>query len=326
MRKIIVSIFLLKSVFCTAQVQLLQTGVSNSFRGLSVVNDSTFWVSGNKGLVGYSNNFGKSFTWISVPGFSQTDFRDIHAFSPSTAIIMGIDSPAYILKTTDYGKNWKKQYQNNSSGIFLDAMDFFDEENGIIMGDPQNGKMFFLTTKNGGETWKDKTEEFNIIVTKGEAAFASSGSNIKMISRNKFVAITGGLGSSLIRNGKIEKMPIIQGKETTGANALAMNGSIIIVVGGDFNTKDSTNENCVIRKGKKWLKPAQNPNGYRSCIEHINGKTWITCGLNGVDISKNGGETFEKISDLGFHACKKGKNGKIIYFSGGQGKIAILKL
>src|SRR6201747_2216138 len=62
-----------------------QHGVS--FRGLSVVNDSTLWVSGSKGTVGKSLNGGKIFEWMKPKGFENRDFRDIEAFDSKTAII-----------------------------------------------------------------------------------------------------------------------------------------------------------------------------------------------------------------------------------------------
>jgi hypothetical protein len=327
MKAVLFSLFLSVTFAVQAQkIKLLSTGVTNSFRGLSVVNDSTFWVSGNKGTVGFSNNYGNSFIWITVKGYEKIDFRDIHAFSESSAIIMGIDSPAFILKTNDKGKTWNKVYENNTSGIFLDALDFYDEKNGIVMGDPIGGRMYFATTNNGGNTWQEKTIEFNITVTKGEAAFASSGSNLKMISNTDFVAITGGMKSSLIENNNTHNIPIMLGKESTGANAVAVFGKTIMVVGGDFNAKDSVVNNCAVWNGKKWKTPKHNPTGYRSCVEHINGKKWAACGLNGVDMSANNGKTFKKISEIGFHACKKSQTGKFIYFSGGAGKVGILEL
>jgi hypothetical protein len=327
MKALFFSLFLSVTVAAQGQkIKLLSTGVTNSFRGLSVVNDSTFWVSGNKGTVGFSSNYGKTFTWITVDGYENVDFRDIHAFSESSAIIMGIDSPAFILKTINKGKTWNKVYENNTSGIFLDALDFYDEKNGIVMGDPLGGRMYFAITNDAGTTWQDITNEFNVAIAKGEAAFASSGTNIKMISSTGFVAVTGGMKSSLIQNTKMLNIPIMFGKESTGANAVAVFGKTIMIVGGDFNAKDSAISNCTYWNGKKWKTPKRNPTGYRSCVEHIKGKKWLTCGLNGVDATANNGKTFEKISEIGFHACKKSQNGKFIYFSGGAGKVGVLEL
>jgi hypothetical protein len=121
------SILLLNTLVLYAQtpeVQLLTTGTNTSLRGLSVVNENIIWVSGSNGTVGKSVNAGKNWNWATVKGFEKKEFRDIEAFDANTAIIMAVDAPAYILKTTDGGETWKVVYENKTKGMFLDAMDF----------------------------------------------------------------------------------------------------------------------------------------------------------------------------------------------------------
>src|SRR5437867_1361489 len=107
-------------------VRLLTTGITNSLRGLSVVNDRIIWVSGNNGTVGRSIDSGTTWKWMNIKGFEKTDFRDIEAFDETSAVIMGIDAPAYILRTADGGETWKVVYENKIKGIFLDAMEFWN--------------------------------------------------------------------------------------------------------------------------------------------------------------------------------------------------------
>ena len=106
-------------------VKLLNSGSKASLRGLSVVSDDVVWVSGSAGSVGRSVDGGENWTWKTVPGFEKTDFRDIEAFDKNTAIIMGIADPAFILKTTDGGQNWKVVFKDTTKGMFLDAMEFW---------------------------------------------------------------------------------------------------------------------------------------------------------------------------------------------------------
>src|SRR6202012_5295854 len=89
----------------TATISLLTTGPRSSLRGLSVANDSVVWVSGSKGTVGKSLDGGKTWTWQPVPGFENRDFRDIEFLDAKTAVIMAIDPPADILRTTDGGNS-----------------------------------------------------------------------------------------------------------------------------------------------------------------------------------------------------------------------------
>lgn len=310
-------------------IEILSTGTKNSFRGLSVVSDSIVWVSGTNGTVGKSLNGGRTWEWMTVKGFEKTDFRDIEAFDKKKAIIMGIADPAYILMTENGGADWKVVYENKTKGMFLDAMEFWNEQSGIVVGDPINKKMFIARTFDGGKTWQPIPDKNLPAVDSGEACFASSGTNVRKINNKEAVFITGGLRSRLfIRDEKID-LPIIQGKETTGANSIAVkNAKTFIVVGGDFLTKDSTTKNCFITKdkGKTFVTPTVPPHGYRSCVEWIKDKTWISCGLNGVDMSTDDGNTWNWISKEGFHVCRRSKKGHTIFFAGSGGRIGILSV
>jgi photosystem II stability/assembly factor-like uncharacterized protein len=325
-----VVLFCILHFFIKAQtVKILVTDKKTSLRGLSVVNDKIIWVSGSNGTVGKSINGGDTWKWITVKGFEKTDFRDIEAFDNTTAIIMGIAEPAYILKTVDGGETWKVVFENAAKGMFLDAMEFWNERSGIVIGDPIDNKIFIARTFDGGNTWIDIPPQNYPVADSGEACFASSGTNIAALSLQESVFVTGGLRSRMfIRDKKIE-MPILQGKETTGANSVAVKRNkkkkTIIVVGGDFRTPDSTTKNCVITKdgGNTFLIPSIQPHGYRSCVEYLIKNNWLSCGLNGVDYSKDDGNTWSWISTEGFHVCKKAKKGKAVFFAG-NGKIGKL--
>ena len=324
---LLIAYFLLP-IFCNAQtVKLLHSGNKVSLRGLSVVDNKTIWVSGSGGTVGKSLDSGNTWKWMTVKGFEKIDFRDIEAFDKTTAIIMGITAPAYILKTVDGGDSWKVVYENKDTSMFLDAMEFWNEQSGIVIGDPLKGKMFIARTFDEGNTWQHIPAQNMPSVVQGEACFASSGTNIRKLNKKEAVFVTGGIKSRMFIRDSIIEMPIIQNKETTGANSVAVkNSKTMIVVGGDFNTKDSTTSNCVLTfdGGKTFTVPSIPPHGYRSCVEFIKKKTWLSCGLNGVDISTDNGTTWQWISKESFHAVRKAKDGKSVFFSGGNGRIGKL--
>jgi len=310
-------------------VKLLTPATKISFRGLSAVDDSTVWVSGTGGTIGRSTNGGQTWKWMTIKGFEKTDFRDIEAFDSMRAVIMGIDAPAYILRTEDGGENWKVVYENKEKGMFMDAMEFWNEDAGIVIGDPINNKFFIGRTFDGGATWQGVSEKDIPIADIGEACFASSGTNVRALNLKEAVIISGGLSSHLFIRGQKIPLPIIQGKETTGANSIAVKSSTtFIVVGGDFTTKDSSTKNCVITKngGKSFTAPLVPPHGYRSCVEWLGKKRWISCGLSGVDLSLDDGNTWSWISKEGFHVCRKAKKGKAVFFAGGGGRIGKLVL
>jgi len=316
------------------EIEILTSGIKTSLRGLSVVNDNVIWVSGSNGTVGKSLNGGKSWKWITVKGFEKTDFRDIEAFDAVTAVIMGIAEPAYMLKTNDGGDSWKLVYENKTKGIFLDAMEFWNEEAGIVVGDPIDGRFFISRTFDNGSTWQDIPFDRRPLADSGEGCFASSGTNIRPLNRSEAVFVSGGLKSRIFIRNKARELPLAHGRETTGANSISVYDNFkknaskqIVIVGGDFKNDSSMVSNCIYSHdgGLSWKRPASPPHGYRSCVEFLTKKDIITCGLNGVDYSLNGGRNWKWISKEGFHVCRIAKYGSAVFLAGINGKIGRLK-
>ena len=312
----------------TAQkVEMLSSGTNISIRGLSVVNSNIIWASGSEGTIGRSTDGGRNFTWTKVKGFEKTDFRDIEAFDDKTALIMGISEPAYILRTTDGGNTWKTVYTNNTKGIFLDAMEFWNSKSGIVLGDPIDNHFFIIRSFDGGKNWQEFPQKDCPIADSGEACFASSGTNIRKLNKQKAVFISGGIKSSLFIGDKKTTLPIIQGKTSTGANSIAVkNDKVMIIMGGDFMQKDDTTKNCALTTdgGNTFTNPEIAPHGYRSCVEYFSKKSWISCGLNGVDMSTDEGKKWNWISKESFNVCRKAKKGNAVFFAGAKGKMGKL--
>jgi len=318
--------FFLQTSF-SQKIEILTDSVHASFRGLSVVDNNVVWVSGSNGTVGKSLNGGKTWKWIIVKGFEKTDFRDIEAFDKKTAVIMGVDEPAYILRTNDGGETWNVVFENKRKGMFLDAMEFWNDQSGIVIGDPINRLFYIARTFDGGKTWQNIPDEYKPVADSGEACFAASGTNIVKLNKSEAVFVTGGLNSRIFIRDKKITLPVIQGKESTGANSIVVkNSKTMIVVGGDFLNKDSTYKNCAISKdgGHNWVSPDVSPTGYRSCVSYLNKDNWITCGLNGIDVSKDNGTTWKNISKESFNVCKKAKKGKAVFFAGNGGRVGKL--
>ncbi|HYK55391.1 MAG TPA: sialidase family protein, partial [Flavisolibacter sp.] len=224
-------------------------------------------------------------------------------------------------------------YENKTKGMFLDAMEFWNRDAGIVIGDPLNGKFFIARTFDGGNTWQEIPEHYKPAAAKGEACFAASGTNIRALDNDEAVFITGGLQSRVfIRDAKID-LPIIQGKETTGANSIAVwhrykknGGDQLVVVGGDFNADTSSLQNCIYStdRGRTWQASKLPPNGYRSCVEYLAKTQLVTCGPTGVDYTLDGAVTWQPISKESFHVVRIAKYGTTVYLAGTNGKIAKL--
>lgn len=316
------------------KVDTLVTKKGVSFRGLSVVDDNTVWVSGSRGTVGRSVDGGTTWNWYTVEGYEKVEFRDIEAFDAQNAVIMGIGSPGYILRTHNGGGTWKLVYENRDTAMFMDAMAFWNIHSGIAVGDPINGKLFVTRSFDGGKTWKDIPLEHRPVADSGEAMFASSGTNVRPLDLDEAVIVTGGLAAHLyIRDQRIP-LPIMKGTQTSGANSVAVKtpkkrkkSTELIIVGGDFMRDTVTTGNCIYTTdlGKTWQTPVTPPHGYRSCVEYFGDKKIIACGTSGVDVSVDGGKHFTLVTKEGYHVCLKAKNGKAVFLAG-NGKVAVLRV
>lgn len=304
-----------------------------SFRGLSVVSNTVLWVSGNKGTVGKSVDGGNHFNWMNPKGFETRDFRSVNAFDGKTAIIMAVDSPGVILKTIDSGVTWKVVYQNNLHGIFLDAMAFKNKLNGVCVGDPIDDHFWLIETNDGGDSWHQVSAKQTVEAKKGEACFASSGTNIQFIDHPdfKYGFVSGGMDARLFlinasatKPAVIRSLPLMKGLATTGANSLAVNGKDFVVVGGDFKNYTRNDSTIIYNSGggANWNLSVQKPLGYKSCVIWLNNKGLIATGLSGSDITTNTIYDWKHFSDIPFNVVQKAKIGSAIFLAGGNGKIA----
>ena len=309
----------------------LASGKNTSLRGLSVVDETVAWASGSKGWTARSINGGKTWIWKQIPGYENLDFRDIEAFSANRALLLSAGTPAVILLTTDGGSVWKEVYRNDSPEIFLDGMDFWDAERGLIYGDPIKSKLVLLKTSNGGVNWEDISQKNTINLMVGEASFAASGTAIRCDSKGNTWIATGGSKSRIFYSSdygnswKVNDCPIIQGKSSTGPFSIAFyTKKIGIAVGGDYLIDSSRVNNLILTRnsGKAWLKPFSSTFGYRSAVEYVSKMRLIATGPGGTDISNDGGKTWTNLSQIGYHTVRKAKSGKLVLLTGSDGRIA----
>lgn len=317
-------------------IQLLQSGKSTNLRGLSSRNDKEIWVSGSNGWIGFSQDGGIHWNWHQPAGFANRDFRDIAAISKGAAVIIGIDTPAVILKTVNQGNEWRLVYSNGTPGMFLDAVDFVDTLHGIVLGDPiglpKDSRPFLARTKDGGNSWQTLAATFNKKIAAGEAFFAASGTNIHLMPNGGFIFPSGGTCANIwIHSGKeqqpglVTKLPFRQAIPTSGPNGMDIKGKIIALVGGDY-TKPGKGDSCFAISydgGKHWQDQHALP-GYGSSVAIIDPRKIIACGLHGVWLTLDGGKHWQTIDKRPYNSLLYIPTTKKLYLAGPKGTIGLI--
>src|SRR5260370_32725970 len=146
------------------------------FRGLCAVSAKVAWVSGTKGTYGRTTDAGKTWSVGTVPGAAKLDFRDVEAFGEATAYLLsaGPGEDSRIYKTTDGGRTWILQFKNPDHEAFFDAIAFWDDKNGVALGDPVKRQFQLIITDDGGTNWK-RLSGINLPpALPNEGAFAAS--------------------------------------------------------------------------------------------------------------------------------------------------------
>jgi photosystem II stability/assembly factor-like uncharacterized protein len=314
------------------------SGTTASLRGVSAVDDRTAWVSGSKGTVLRTLDGGATWTVRPVPGAEATDFRDIEAFSRDEAVIMGIDRPAKIFRTADGGETWTQTFADDSPGVFLDGLAFFDEKNGLAVGDPMDGRFFVISTTDGGATWALLPPDSRPAALAGEAAFAASGTSLAVLKDGRAWLSTGGPVSRVWRSedrGRHwEPVPsaLLEGSPSAGGFSVAfLDARTGLTVGGDYKAEAAAIGNAAFTAdgGKTWLAVGdRRPGGFREAVAFIPGSRppiAITVGPSGSDHSPDLGKTWAPIvTPAGLHALDFAGRGGAGWAVGRNGLIARL--
>lgn len=325
-----------------AQVDLeLNMLVSDSIsvRALSY-QDSLYHFAGSTGAYGsYSPMTDKVQKGIIETDTLSLEFRSI-AVTPNYTYLLNAGAPAFIYKINHRTQAVLKVYEEHTDGVFYDSLKFWNDEEGIAMGDPtkQEDKscISILKTYDGGATWNkiscDQLPEY----IEGEAGFAASNSNISIYGDQVWIA-TGGKAARVFyskdrgENWTALNTPIIAGGEMTGIFAMDFfNGDLGVIIGGNWAEKENNYQNKAITTdgGTTWklMEQGSGP-GYCSDIMFIpdtEGQELIAVGTNGIWWSGDLGKSWDKLSDEGFYTvAMQNKNQGMLM---GYAKSATFKL
>ncbi|PCI31554.1 MAG: oxidoreductase [Flavobacteriaceae bacterium] len=304
-----------------------------SIRALTVLTDSAMVYAGSKGDITRTKDLGDTWTTQQLKTDSIIPhFRAIGTNSKGF-YALSIGNPALLYQSKN--ATFNLVYKEEHNKVFYNSMAFFDDLNGIAMGDPTADCLSILITRDGGDSWGKVHCKFLPKILPGEAAFAASNTNISIVGDHAWI-VTGGSHARVFHSKDkgiswdVYKTPMIQGKSTTGIYTVAFydekNG---IIMGGDYTKKNEIMPSKAITSdgGETWQIIKQNQPSYTSCVQYIpntHGKELLATSTEGVYFSNDRGLTWNKVSDQGFYTLRM-INQNMAWVAGHE-KVALLKL
>ena len=286
------------------------SGVTARLRGVSAVSERVAWASGADSTVLRTADGGTTWQKLTVTS-DALDFRDVDAVDAQTAYVLSIgNGPASrIYKTTDAGKTWTQQFKNEDPKVFLDAMTFWDANNGIAFGDSVSGQFYILTTADGGRSWSRVPQSALPPALENEGAFAASGTNIAVFGKSHAWIGTGAAAKSRVlhtsdrgRTWQITDTPLASGA-SAGIFSIAFRDTKHgIIAGGDYRKEQEAVDNLAVTSdgGVTWTL-VKGLSGFRSVVAYVPGtKAVIAIGPSGGDFSADDGRTWTAIVGPGF--------------------------
>jgi photosystem II stability/assembly factor-like uncharacterized protein len=314
----------------------LQTSnTTASLRGLHAVSSHVVWASGTNGTYVLTTDGGIHWKPGVVPGAESLDFRDVETSGEHTAYLLssGAGTLSRIYRTTDGGEHWTLLFTNPDATGFFDALAFWDDRHGIVLGDPVDGRFAVFTTDNGGKSWQRQNTPPAL---RDEGAFAASGTCLTVNgSRNVWFG-TGGAGAARVFHSRdrgrmwtVSQTALRNDSKSAGIFSLAfadiLHGE---AVGGDYQKPGESIRTTAITSdsGKTWSSPLGSfAIGFRSAVAFVPGvkDTLIAAGTSGSDVSRDRGQSWSSFSSQGFSSIAAAPDGSI-WAAGPHGVIAKL--
>jgi photosystem II stability/assembly factor-like uncharacterized protein len=319
--------------FQSVEIVDIYTDTTLSIRAIELLNDKSLAFAANNGVFGLYKPSSKSWmTSVQKHDTLPLHFRAV-AHTSTDFFMLSIESPALLYKTGDDG-SMELVYNEKNENVFYDAMRFWNDKEGIAIGDPTENCLSFIITRNGGKTWTKLPCEQLPRIKEGEAAFAASNTNIAVVGDHTWIGTGGKISRIFYSPNKgttweVFDTPMINGEATTGIYSLDFydekNG---FAIGGDYTKPENNRTNKIITAdgGKTWKVVADGKNpGYRSCVQYVpnsDANSLVVLGFKGIDYSSDKGETWKQLSADSFYTIRF-LNDSIAY-AAGKGRISKL--
>lgn len=292
--------------FTSVKIDTLLKG-KISIRPITVSSDKV-WYAADKNRVGFLSLVDANKMELTINKDSlKIEFRSI-AQTSNSIFVLNVGNPALLYKFSKNLVMKKLVYEEHNEKVFYDSMQFWNDSEGIAIGDPIDNCLSIIITRDGGETWTKTSCDKLPKVLDGEAAFAASNTNI-IINENSTWIVSGGKKSRVFYSPdkgiswSVYETPIVQGEAMTGIfTADFYNDKIGFIAGGNYEKPNQNFQNKAFTKdgGKTWKLVGENQGfGYASCVQFVpnsNGEQLVSVGASGLFYSKDKGTTWQQLS------------------------------
>ncbi|WP_340540542.1 WD40/YVTN/BNR-like repeat-containing protein [Nocardioides sp. GXZ039] len=306
-----------------------------NLRGLDAVSKREAWVTGESLSDGAARVFrttdgGRRWRDVSPPDTVGLSFRDVEVEGRVAHVLaIGPGEDSRIYRSTDGGASWTESFRNTDEAAFYDCMAFYPGgRHGLAVSDPVDGKLRILATDDAGRSWSvlpnagmpDSADEFG---------FAASGDCLVTAGLSAFL-VTGGAKSRILRSDDrgrtwtATESGIPAGESAGGFAGAFASSRHGIAVGGDFaDATDHTDVVAYTRDGRTWTggidlthigEDVAYVRGWKVAVA-----TGDYGGSAGTSLTLDGGATWRRVSDLGYHAidCVSG----VCWAAGSRGRV-----
>ncbi|MEL1242265.1 sialidase family protein [Flavobacterium flavipallidum] len=238
---------------------------------------------------------------------SELEFRSM-AQNGQNIFLLSIVNPAFLYKVSKTTLKPTLVYQENHEKVFYDSFQFWNDKEGIAIGDPTDGFLSIIITRDGGLSWNKIQADKLPPLVDGEAAFAASNTNI-VVKGNHTWVVSGGIKSRVFysadkgKTWSVFATPIVQGKQMTGIfSADFYDAKKGFISGGDYEipTQNFGNKAMTTDGGKTWNLVAEHAGfGFSSCIQYVpksKGKGLVSVGATGIYYSNDAGVSWKQLA------------------------------
>ncbi|MEO9483170.1 MAG: hypothetical protein ABJG47_06980 [Ekhidna sp.] len=343
MKNLILALIVFSLLKCTSpqlvepKIEVINSPTSSLLQAISIVDESTVWISGHDGSFVRSQNKGESWELFKHPTGDSLQFRDIYALDENKVILMSAGpGPLSRIFSFEAPDLWEENFVMLDSLGFLDCIDFWDDRRGIAYGDAIDSFPYILLTNDGGDSWSraDTTKMPNAGL--GEGGFAASGTCVTTAENGKAWIATGAGGNCRFlvttdygQSWKEIGSPLVTG-DAAGNTSVSFTGEIGVVTGGDLMKPQEYTKNVAFSQdgGSSWSlanQPKTIGAFYGSAITRVDAQTFaFACGPNGLDYTQDFGQTWSTLDTLNYWAIDM--KADFGYASGTDGKILRISL